>query len=115
MKRRDFFAASAATAALAACSSPESAAEAPAKPTAADKPVSMVVGTQRGPTDEYMLQYFKRHGVNHICGQLGRPPYPERGFFTVEELSKAKELCEKYDVALDMIKERDGDNAGKGE
>src|SRR5437764_1217338 len=31
-------------------------------------PVKMHVGTQQGPTTPRMLQYFKRHGVNHICG-----------------------------------------------
>jgi hypothetical protein len=29
---------------------------------------SMVVGSQRAPTDARMLQFFKRHGVDHICG-----------------------------------------------
>ena len=36
-------------------------------------PVKMHVGTQQGPTTPRMLQYFKRHGVNHICGY---PPDP---------------------------------------
>src|SRR5262249_50511748 len=37
------------------------------------QPVKMHVGTQQGPTTPRMLQYFKRHGVNHICGY---PPDP---------------------------------------
>ena len=32
------------------------------------KTVKMYVGTQRGPTTPQMLQYIKRHGVDHICG-----------------------------------------------
>ena len=105
MDRRHFLSggAAAGVAALAACQSGPAPDAAESKPTAADKPVSLYVGTQRGPTNEEMLQYFKRHGVNHICGQLPRPPYPERGYFSVEELSQTKELCEKHDVVLDMI------------
>ncbi len=107
MDRRRFLTTGAATAgaaALAACSQPSSStASAESEPTADRKPVSMYVGTQRGPTNEEMLQYFKRHGVNHICGQMPRPPYPERGYYTVEEISQVKDLCEKYEVALDMI------------
>ena len=37
------------------------------------KPVKMHLGTQQGPTTSRMLQYLKRHGVNHICGY---PPDP---------------------------------------
>ena len=103
MKRREFLTAAASAATLAACSPSEQPAAQEAAPTADTKPVSMYVGTQRGPTNEYMLQYFKRHGVNHICGQLPRPPYPERGYYSVEELSQAKELCESHGVVLDMI------------
>lgn len=103
MNRRDFLAASASAAALAACSASEQTASESSAPAVEAKPVSLYVGTQRGPTNEYMLQYFKRHGVNHICGQLGRPPYPERGYYSVEELTKAKELCEKHEIVLDMI------------
>lgn len=62
--------------------------------------VRMYVGTQRGPTDEHMLQYFKRHGVNNICGY---PPKPARGYWTVEELEQTRELCEKHGVTLDMV------------
>ncbi|MEO1085669.1 MAG: twin-arginine translocation signal domain-containing protein [Acidobacteriota bacterium] len=103
MQRRKFLTATAATAALAACSTETATEAAPEKPTASTKPVSLYVGTQRGPTNQHMLEYFKRHGVNHICGQLPRPPYPERGFYTVDELSAARELCEKNGVTLDMV------------
>ena len=36
------------------------------------KPLKMHVGTQRSPTNPQMLQYIKRHGVDHVCG------YPPR-------------------------------------
>jgi len=65
------------------------------------KPVKMYVGTQRGPTSPQMLQYFKRHGVDHICGY---PPDPgERGYWTVEDLEKTRDLCEQHGITLDMV------------
>jgi mannonate dehydratase len=69
--------------------------------TRSGKPVKMHVGTQQGPTTPQMLQYLKRHGVNHICGY---PPDPGgRGYWTSEELQKTHDLCEKHGVALDMV------------
>ena len=35
--------------------------------------IAMHVGCQNGPTTPNMLDYFKRHGVDHICGY---PPDP---------------------------------------
>jgi len=62
---------------------------------------TMHLGTQQGPTMPKMLQYFKRHGVDAICGY---PPDPgPRGYWTVEELLKTRELCEKHGVALEMV------------
>ena len=70
-------------------------------PAAKRKQVKMHVGTQRSPTTPERLQYFKRHGVNHICGY---PPDPgERGYWTVEELEQTRELCEKHEVELSMV------------
>jgi mannonate dehydratase len=61
----------------------------------------MKLGCQSSPTDAKRLQFFKRHSVNNICG------YPEgqkdRLYYTVEELSRCKELCEKHGVSLDLI------------
>lgn len=63
--------------------------------------VKMYVGCQRGPTTETMLQFHKRHGVDHICGF---PVIGEgRGYWTVEELARTKDLCEKEGVTLDMV------------
>jgi len=61
----------------------------------------MHVGTQRGPTNPEMLQYFKRHGVNHICGY---PPDPgERGYWRVEDIEKTREMCEQHGISLDLV------------
>jgi mannonate dehydratase len=67
----------------------------------AEGKVRMHVGTQRSPTDRHMLQYFKRHGVDHVCGY---PPDPrERGYWMVEDLVRTRELCESEGIALDMV------------
>ncbi|MGH9629472.1 MAG: mannonate dehydratase [Bryobacteraceae bacterium] len=61
----------------------------------------MKLGCQSGPTSDQRLQFFKRHGVEHICG------YPEdsgnKGYYSVEDISLVKERCEKHGVSLDMI------------
>ena len=88
----------------AACASPAS--EAPAaesKPDYKAKPARMYVGTQRSPTNPEMLQYFKRHGVNHICAYPPKPPYPERGYWEVDELVQMKELCDQHDIIIDTV------------
>src|SRR5262245_51271883 len=63
--------------------------------------LTMVVGCQRSPTDARRLDYFKRHGVEHICG------FPPNGdtdaAWSVESLTTLRELCEAHGVALDMI------------
>ena len=65
------------------------------------RPVKMHVGTQRGPTSPPMLEFFKRHGVNNICGY---PPDPgQRGHWTVEELEQTRDLCEKHGIGLDVV------------
>lgn len=108
MKRRAFLTTaggSAAALGLAGCDSatqPHAVAQQPeAQPAASKKPVKMYVGTQRSPTSSRMLQFIKRHGVDHVCGY---PPNPgERGFWTVEELEQTRETCEKHDITLDMV------------
>ncbi len=101
MDRRKFLTTSSAlgAAAITGCSAsppPEAAAKAPPP-----KSTRMHVGCQRSPTTVEMLQNFKRHGVNHICGY---PPDPgTRGYWTVEELAQTRELCEKHGVELEMV------------
>jgi mannonate dehydratase len=68
---------------------------------AAPQKVMMKLGCQSGPTSEQRLQFFARHGVQGICG------YPEdsekKGYFSVDDLSRIKERCEKWKVSLDCI------------
>lgn len=103
MKRRNFLSLAALSAGAAGCGLSTGHADSPESKNQAQapKPVRMYVGTQRRPTDPKMLQYIKRHGVDHICGY---PPDPgERGYWTVEELEQTKELCEKHGITLDMV------------
>ena len=103
MDRRKFLALTGTTAVLTGCTQQnglQPAANGEDRP-AKKKPVKMHVGTQRGPTSPRMLQYIKRHGVDHICGY---PPKPgARGHWTVEELEQTKELCEKQGISLDVV------------
>ena len=71
-------------------------------PAPAPKPVRMVLGCQRGPTDDTMLAFFKRHGVEHINGAPASREPPE-GPWGADVLPRLKERCEKQGVALDMI------------
>src|SRR5258708_22474742 len=63
--------------------------------------VPMKLGCQSGPTTDQRLQFFARHGVQGICG------YPQdsqkQGFFSVEDLSRIKDLCEKNKIGLECI------------
>ena len=97
MKRRSFLTGSGA-AALAGCAPAPEPVE--AKPS---HPARMYVGAQRSPTDPYMLDYLKRCGVNNVCGYPPKPPYPQRGYWEVDELEQTRELCESHDVTLDMV------------
>jgi mannonate dehydratase len=86
---------------LAGCGSNTSTAESTPPARTINKPLKMHVGTQRSPTTPELLQYFKRHGVDHICGY---PPDPgERGYWLPEDVAKTRELCEQHGVALDMV------------
>ena len=104
MNRRNFITtgAVAGAASLTGCSPATEAAKSEAAPAqAAGKPITMHVGCQSGPTNAERLQFFKRHGVDHICGY---PPRPEgRGHWTLEEVVKTRELCEEHGVELSMV------------
>jgi mannonate dehydratase len=61
----------------------------------------MHVGCQRSPTTPEMLSFFKRHGVDHICGY---PPDPgARGRWTVDDLQRTRDLCVRHGVTLAMV------------
>jgi len=68
---------------------------------ATHKRALMKLGCQSGPTNDQHLQFFKRHSVTHICG------YPEdsgkKGYFTVEDLTRTKELCDKHGIVLECV------------
>jgi mannonate dehydratase len=98
MKRREFL--SAAGAAMAACNASTSS----ASPGPIDRPrppLKMHVGTQQGPTTAAMLQYFKRHGCDHICGYP--PKLDSRGYWTLEELERTRDLCERHGARMEMV------------
>ena len=102
MKRRQFLTVAGTSCALSATSSSVLKCQpTPADRNAAKRRVKMYVGTQRAPTTPEMLQYFRRHGVEHICGFPPRPN--ERGYWTVAELEQTRELCESHGVTLDMV------------
>jgi mannonate dehydratase len=63
--------------------------------------VRMHLGCQRGPTSPEMLDYFKRHGVEAICGYPQVPP--DRAYWTRDDLQRTRDLCEKHGVALEMV------------
>lgn len=94
MRRRGFLSAAGAVA-VAGGSTGRSA------PAEGGKPTLMHLGCQSGPTDDKRLQFFKRHAVDHICG------YPDgertQSRYTVEDLSRLRERCEKHGVSIDMV------------
>jgi mannonate dehydratase len=61
----------------------------------------MVVGCQRSPTTDERLAYFKRHGVEHICGY---PTNAEgRASYAYDDLMRLRERAEKQGVRVMMI------------
>jgi mannonate dehydratase len=103
VKRRAILRSLPAAVAVPALASVDRASGAGAPPVApASKPVRMVLGCQRGPTDDKMLGFFKRHGVEHISGAPAGGEEAE-GPWPPDALPRLKERCEKQGVALDMI------------
>jgi mannonate dehydratase len=93
MNRRQFVSASSVAAALSTAASESNAA--PGK-----KPL-MKLGCQSGPTNEKRLQFFARFGVQNICGYPAESE--ERGYPTVEELSRLKDAAAKWKISVDMV------------
>jgi mannonate dehydratase len=98
MKRREFL--STAGAVLATCQAPAAIAS-PAPNGASSPTLKMHVGTQQGPTTAAMLQFCKRHGCDHICGYPSKAE--SRGYWTLEELERTRDLCERHGVHLEMV------------
>jgi mannonate dehydratase len=100
MKRRNFL--GGVTAAVSAAWSTRAVAEEADRAHAASgAKIAMHVGCQNGPTTPKMLDYFKRHGVDHICGY---PPDPSAGgHWSIDDLKRTKDLCQKHGVSLDMV------------
>jgi len=59
----------------------------------------MVVGCQRGPTDEKFLKLLKRSGVDDVCGIV---PVGPKGYWEVEDIQRVGDLCGKFGVKLMM-------------
>jgi mannonate dehydratase len=97
MNRRHFLSVAGTAAGTAAL--PAGAAR-PASAQTSGKRARMVVGCQRGPTSDEMLQYFKRHGVDHICGN---PLEKGRDGYTLEAMSRMRDRCEKHGVKLMLL------------
>lgn len=60
------------------------------------------LGCQKRPTTAEGVKIWQRFGVTHVCGGPD-PKNPERGYWTVEELSKIRDLCEAAKIKLDMM------------
>ena len=97
MKRRNFITAGAAASLAAGTSASDP--RGVLRAAAASKPVRMYVGTQRYPTTPEMLDYFQRHGVDHIAGYSPDRDAP----WTVDSLQRTREMCEKHGVTLDIV------------
>lgn len=100
MKRRRFFGWAAAVLSAAWPTRAATAQSRDASAAPAEK-IKMHVGCQRGPTTAQSLDYFNRHGVEHICGY---PPDPgPDGHWSVDDLKRTKDLCQQHGIALDMV------------
>ena len=60
------------------------------------------LGCQKRPTTAEGVQVWQRFGVTHVCGGP-EPKNPERGYWTVEELSKVRDLCDKAGITLELM------------
>ena len=101
MHRRDFVAASASAITLGSLSHANLTAAEAQTVRPASKPMKMHVGCQRGPTTPMMLDFFKRHGVTHICGF---PEIPAPGTrWKDDDLKRTRDLCEKHGITVAMV------------
>lgn len=75
-----------------------------AEPAPTPRPVRarLKLGCQKRPTTAEGVQIWQRFGVTHVCGGPD-PKNPQRGYWTVEELSKVRDLCEGAKINLAMM------------
>src|SRR5687767_4189161 len=115
MKRREFVSrlgvAAGAAAGVVTVGAPAAAADAPidaaqrnqsTRQSSARPKARMGVGCPLSPTTPQMLDYFKRHAVEHING------YPtggeeDGGGYSADSLKRLRDECEKHGVSLDMV------------
>jgi mannonate dehydratase len=71
-------------------------------PVSRQQKARLKLGCQKRPTTPEGVQIWARFGVTHVCGGP-EPKNPERGYWTVEELSKVRDLCEKAKITLDLM------------
>src|SRR5262249_48930707 len=84
---------------------PAPSAEPPARaPAPLPRPTRgrLKLGCQKRPTTAEGVQIWQRFGVTHVCGGP-EPKNPDRGYWTVEELSKIRDLCEHAKLTLAMM------------
>src|SRR5262245_2197996 len=60
------------------------------------------LGCQKRPTTAEGVQIWQRFGVTHVCGGP-EPKNPQRGYWSVEELSRVRDLCDKAGITLAMM------------
>ncbi|MFN0172171.1 MAG: mannonate dehydratase [Bryobacteraceae bacterium] len=65
------------------------------------RPVRMHVGTQGKPLTRESLEYLKRHAVDHIAGW----PAKWSEATMANDLSRARESCEKFGIRLDVAEQ----------
>jgi mannonate dehydratase len=101
MKRRELFTrvGGAAVAAWAGGANPLAAS--PPPQALPHRRARMTAGCQRSPTSETMLMYFRRHGIDHICGYPDREDDPDS--WTADALRRLKDRCDAHGVSLDMV------------
>ena len=66
-------------------------------------PARFVLGCQSGPTTDKRLRFFKRYGVEHICGYPDKRLWGSAGHYTVESLEELRSRCERHGIQLDMV------------
>jgi mannonate dehydratase len=60
------------------------------------------LGCQRRPTTAKRVQLWQRFGVTHVCG-CPEDESPDRGYWTVDELSQVRELCEAGGLTMELV------------